>query len=42
MPQIGLDLSDAMEFTELLGFLIDWIDSDPAQLPRLTAPLHRQ
>ena len=30
---IRLAASDAVELTELLSFLIDWIDSDGQQLP---------
>jgi len=33
MPDMRIDLSDAIELTELLGFLIGWIDGDPVQLP---------
>ena len=33
MPHMRIDLTDAIELTELLGFLISWIDSDPVQLP---------
>jgi hypothetical protein len=33
MPGMRIDLSDAIELTELPGFLIGWIDSDPVQLP---------
>jgi hypothetical protein len=37
-PDVRLAASDAVELTELLSFLIDWIDSDSQQLP---ASLHR-
>jgi hypothetical protein len=33
IPGIQLAADDAMELTELLGLLIDWIDSDPDRLP---------
>jgi hypothetical protein len=32
MPDMRIDLSDAIELTELLGFLIGWIDHDPVHL----------
>lgn len=32
-PGPQLSAADAMELTELLGLLIDWIDSDRDQLP---------
>jgi hypothetical protein len=32
MPSIPLDVSDAIELAELLGFLSDWLDSDRAAL----------
>ena len=32
-PDVQLTASDAAELTELLGFLIDWIDNDHTQLP---------
>jgi hypothetical protein len=33
IPGPQLTAADAMELTELLGLLIDWIDSDPGHLP---------
>jgi hypothetical protein len=33
IPGIQLAADDAMELTELLGLLIDWIDSDHTHLP---------
>jgi hypothetical protein len=33
IPGIRLAATDAAELTELLSFLIDWIDSDHTQLP---------
>ena len=33
VPGIQVATSDAAELTELLSFLIDWIDSDHTQLP---------
>jgi hypothetical protein len=38
VPDVRLAASDAAELTELLSFLIDWINSDDQQLP---ASLHR-
>ena len=32
-PGPQLNAADAMELTELLGLLIEWIDSDPGHLP---------
>jgi hypothetical protein len=36
-PFLGLDTADAVELGELLGFLSDWLASDPN---RLDASLH--
>jgi hypothetical protein len=33
VPAITLAPADAAELAELLGFLIDWIDTDRARLP---------
>ncbi len=33
VPDVRLTASDAAELTELLSFLISWIDSDHQQLP---------
>jgi hypothetical protein len=33
IPDIRLAASDAAELTELLSFLVEWIDSDHTQLP---------
>ena len=38
VPDVRLAAGDAAELTELLNFLIEWIDSDQIQLP---ASLHR-
>ena len=38
IPSTRLAADDAIELTELLGLLIDWIDTDHDQLP---ASLHR-
>ena len=32
-PDLRLAASDAAELTEMLNFLIEWIDSDHTQLP---------
>jgi hypothetical protein len=32
-PGIRLAIDDAIELTELLSLLIEWIDTDPDQLP---------
>ena len=33
VPDLRLAASDAAELTEMLNFLIEWIDSDHTQLP---------
>jgi hypothetical protein len=33
VPDVRLAASDATELTELLSFLIEWIDNDHTQLP---------
>jgi hypothetical protein len=32
MPSMSLDSVDAVELAELLGFLADWLASDPSRL----------
>ena len=33
MPRMTLDIDDAIELTEMLQFIVDWIDAD--DMPRL-------
>ena len=42
IPDVRLAAGDAAELTELLNFLIDWINSDPAAAVRITAAFCRQ
>ena len=39
MPQIRLDIADAVELTELLQFVNDWLASDTEDTERLDASL---